>query len=160
MNHNAAYSINPRALRKWSQERLRLKVLEDRSVEAEFRYEGTTCSNLGCPLEFDYHVKLGPSQTGYRILRADCSPHPGDTGHTRMCEYINNPDALLDNIRKERPLAGRPLNEVLSWQRPYSPAGCYCDSPSRLHKWGLVLEVIHYALVQQEKRALERENAI
>ncbi len=160
LNHNATYSIHPRALRKWSQERLRLKVLNDQSVEAEFRYEGTTCSNLGCPLEFDYHVQLGPSRHGYPILRTDCFPHPGDTGHTRMCEYINNADALLSNIEQEKPLAGRLLNEVLSWQRPPSPAGCYCDSPSRFHKWGLVLEVIHYALVQQEKMALERDHVL
>jgi len=30
--------------------------------------------------------------------------------------------------------------------RPASPAGCYCEPASRQHKWGLVLETIHYAL--------------
>jgi hypothetical protein len=29
-------------------------------------------------------------------------------------------------------------------------AGCYCEPNSRKHKWGLVLETIHYALVQKE----------
>ena len=47
---------------------------------------------------------------------------------------------------------GRPLDEVLNWKRPYSPAACYCDGESRNHKWGLVLEVIHFALVQVEKK--------
>jgi hypothetical protein len=35
------------------------------------------------------------------------------------------------------------------WTRPASPAGCYCEPDSRLHKWGLVLETIHYALAQE-----------
>jgi hypothetical protein len=43
------------------------------------------------------------------------------------------------------------LDTVLSWQREVSAAGCYCDSSSRDHKWGLVLETIHYALVQKER---------
>ena len=38
---------SPSALRKWSQERLQLNFLADGSVEARFRYEGTTCSNMG-----------------------------------------------------------------------------------------------------------------
>jgi len=42
------------------------------------------------------------------------------------------------------------LNAVLSWRRAACAAGCYCEPSSREHKWGLVLETIHYALVQME----------
>ena len=52
-------------------------------------------------------------------------------------------------IDGEKPLLGRSLHEVLSWKRPESPAGCYCEPASREHKWGLVLETIHYALEQK-----------
>ena len=151
LNHNGRYSIHTRALRKWSNDRLRLRVLPDLSVEAHFRYEGTTCSNLGRPLEYDYQVRLGSSEIGYPIVEANCTPVAGDTGHTYMCEYIRDPENLKRSVEMEKPLAGRPLNEVLSWERDYSPSGCYCDADSRKHKWGLVLEVIHYALVQREK---------
>lgn len=151
LNHNGAYSIHTRALRKWSNERLRLRVLPDLSVEAYFRYEGTTCSNLGRPLEYDYQIKLGSAEVGYPIIEANCRPAEGDTGHTYMCEYIRDADHLNRSIETEKPLAGRPLNEVLNWKRNYNPSGCYCDADSRTHKWGLVLEVIHYALVQREK---------
>jgi hypothetical protein len=144
------YSVNARALRKWSQERLVLKVLPDGSVESRFRYEGTTCSNLGRPLEFDYHVKLGPRQQGYRILESRCEPAPGDTGHASMCEYLRDGDSLMTNIAEEKPLLGKPLDDVLSWQRRSSPSGCYCDYEGRIHKWGLVLEVIHYALARRQ----------
>ncbi len=148
LDDNARYSIHLRALRKWSQERLQLKVLEDRSVEARFRYEGTTCSNLGRPLAYDYLIKLDGPEGGYRILEATCAPAPGDVGHTAMCEYINGGERLTTVMGMEKPLTGRPLNDVLTWKRAFSPAGCYCDVDSRMHKWGLVFEVIHYALVR------------
>jgi hypothetical protein len=151
LRHDAKYSINLKALRKWSQERLKLKTRHDGSIEARFRYEGTTCSNLGHPLEFDYHILLGPAREGHRIIEAACAPAPGDTGHASQCEYLKDPTAFMNSIDSERPLRGCPLNDVLAWQRPFSPSGCYCDEDRRSHKWGLVYEVIHYALVQREK---------
>lgn len=150
LDHHAKYSVNGRALQKWSRERLRLERLSSGEVEARFHYEGTTCSNLGLPLEFHYHVKLASPAEQYRIVETRCVPVPGDAGYQSMCEYLNNAEALMGNIAGEKPLLGRPLNEVLNWERPTTPSGCYCDRDKRLHKWGLVLEVIHYALVRQE----------
>jgi hypothetical protein len=148
---DAKYSINPKALHKWSEERLQLKMLDDQSVEAEFCYEGTTCSNMGRPLEFHYRVKLAPPGDGYRIAETSCTPAPGDTGHTFQCEYLNDAAAFMGSIADEKPLLGRPLNDALTWERSGDPSGCYCDKDRREHKWGLVLEVIHYALVQREQ---------
>ena len=153
LNHHARYSTHFKALRKWSQERLQLKTLPDASIEARFRYEGTTCSNMGRPLEFDYHVLLAPAQDRHRIVEAACVPAPGDTGRTFQCEYLKDAESFTRAIAAERPLLGCPLNDVLDWERAYSPSGCYCDAAKRFHKWGLVLEVIHYALVQREKEA-------
>lgn len=154
LDHQARYSINLRALQKWEGERLCLKILHDTSIEARFRYEGTTCSNLGRPLEYDYHVKLAAPEESYRIVEAVCVPAPGDTGHTSQCEYLANAASLMRNIASEKPLLGRPINDVLTWPRTFSPAGCYCDADGRAHKWGLVLEVIHYALARREKELM------
>jgi hypothetical protein len=151
LDSHAKYSTNVRALQKWSQERLELKIMNDRSVGARFRYEGTTCTNLGRPLEFEYHVELSPSEDDYRIVDASCAPAFGDTGHIFMCEYLNNPGALMASIASEKPLLGRALNDVLSWKRNQDPSGCYCARDSRDHKWGLVFEVLHYALVHYEE---------
>jgi hypothetical protein len=151
LNANARYTINPRALEKWSQERLQLEFMHDGTVMARFRYEGTTCSNLGRALAFDYRVRLAPPEDDYRILEMHCSPAPDDTGHQFQCEYLNNAETLMQSIAEEKPLLGRPLDEVLDWKREYNPAGCFCDLPRREHKWGLVLEVIHFALAQREK---------
>jgi hypothetical protein len=160
LDQNARYSINSRALRKWSQERLQLRTNEDRSVEARFRYEGTTCSNLGRPLAYDYVIELDGPEEGYRIRSTTCAPAPGDTGHAVMCEYINNGEILTATIARECPLVGRPLNDVLAWKRPFSPAACYCDAESRMHKWGLVLEVLHFALVSRESESGTKLNEV
>jgi hypothetical protein len=157
LNHEAAYSLSLKALRKWSEERLQIQVLADRTVEARFRYEGTTCSNMGRPLAYDYRVSLAGPQDGYRIRSASCAPAPGDTGHTHMCKYQKDPGSLAAAIENEKPLLGEPLEAVLTWERRFSPTGCYCDTASRMHKWGITLEVIHYALVQHERNLL-REN--
>ena len=152
LNQQAKYSVNLRALRKWSQERLHWKRLADGTVSARFRYEGTTCSNLGRPLAFDYQVRLGPAQGGYQLLEATCTPAPGDTGHQEMCAYLQDGPGLMGQIGQPPPLVGRPLEAVLSWERGHNPAGCYCEAESRSHKWGLVLEVLHFALAEEERK--------
>jgi hypothetical protein len=150
LDHDAEYSVNRRALKRWADERLSLHVNKDGSLDALFRYDGTTCTNMGRPLTFHYNVKLGPRSEGYPIREQRCAPAPGDEGHTLMCQYLDNPSKLMTSIDREKPLVGERLNAVLSWQRNTSAAGCYCDASSRNHKWGLVLETIHYALVQKE----------
>jgi len=150
LDENAAYSVNRKALKRWSEERLSMKVNRDGSLDAVFRYDGTTCTNMGRPLTFLYNVRLGPRMDGYPIREQRCAPAPGDTGHEHMCQYIENPDGLMSAVERERPLWGEQLNAILSWRREASGAGCFCEPASRNHKWGLVLETIHYALVQAE----------
>jgi hypothetical protein len=151
LDRKARYSVNTRALQKWVQERLQLEIAGDGSVNARFRYDGTTCSNMGLPLQYNYHVRLLPPSKGYRIAELHCLPAKGDTGHANQCEYLKDPSAFEQSIANEKPLLDHPLNDVITWQRSHSPAGCYCDASSRLHKWGLVFEVVHFALVQQQK---------
>jgi hypothetical protein len=142
------YSVNPRALRKWAGERVRIERRADGSIAATFRFDGTTCTNLGQPLAFEYRVALGAPADGYPILAADCRPAPGDEGNARMCAYLTEGPALLRTIAAGPPLVGRPLDEVFAWSRPPAPAGCYCQPESRAHKWGLALEAIHFALAR------------
>jgi hypothetical protein len=145
---DASYSVSVKALQRWSRERLTLEHRDDGGVAAVFRYDGTTCTNMGRPLQFHYHVRLGRREDGYPILEQACLPAPGDEGYMAMCRYISEPDPLMASIAAERPLRGRPLDDVVRWTRPASPAGCYCEPDSRQHKWGLVLETIHYALAR------------
>lgn len=148
---DAQYGVNAKALARWSRDRLTLMHQGDGTIDARFRYEGTTCTNMGQPLQFDYSVTLGPRDQGYPIRNHDCTPAPGHDGYASMCRFIEEGPALLRTIAAEKPLAGRTLDEALQWQRPNCAAGCYCDAESRSHKWGLVLETIHYAIAQLEK---------
>lgn len=152
LDHDASYAVNAKALARWSADRLTLTPHEDGTTEAVFRYEGTTCTNLGRRLLFDYHVQLGPADLGYPIQSQKCVPAPGDDGYRSMCQYLDSGDSLMLVIGRERPLSGQPLNSVVTWERHSSCAGCYCELGDRMHKWRLVLETIHYALVQHERR--------
>ena len=151
-----ACTVNPQALKRWAEERLSLAPCGDGSIDALFRFDGTTCTNMGRPLAFHYQVKVGPREEGYPIREQRCTPAPGDAGHTFMCRYIDNPVLLMAAIEREKPLAGQPLSHVLGWQRPASGAGCQCELASREHTWGLVLETIYYALIQGENREYRR----
>ena len=148
LSTRAKYSVNERALRRWATERLTVVRGNDGSVDATFRFEGTTCTNMGRPMEFHYEVRLGPPALGYPILEERCMPAPGDQGHKLMCAYLDNPDRLMKSLGDERPLAGEPLEAVLDWRRAQASSGCYCDGDSRTHKWGLVLETLHFALAR------------
>jgi hypothetical protein len=148
----AKYTVNVKALARWAAERLTLSHAADGTIEASFRYEGTTCSNMGRALRFNYMLKLGTPQQGYPIMEQSCTPVPGDDGYKFMCRYISDGQQLTAAIELEKPLLGRPLNEVLTWTRDSASAGCYCDASSRTHKWGLVLETVHYALAQRETK--------
>lgn len=144
--NESAYQTNRKALKRWTAERLSIETKEDRSVHAHFRFDGTTCTNMGRPLAFNYDVKLGPREEGFPIREQRCSPSPGDEGHKYMCRYLKEGEWLLAAIEHENPLLGQPLEDVLAWERSSYSTGCYCDAESREHKWGLVLETIHYAL--------------
>jgi hypothetical protein len=146
-----AYSIAQRTLEKWTRERLVLNQHGDGTIEGRFRYDGTTCSNMGRPLAFEYRVTLKPTATGFTIAEAHCAPAPDDAGHTFMCRYRDHGPTFIDTIRTDRPLIGQPLDDVFRWRRSFAPAACYCEPSARNHKWGLVYEVLHYALTRPNR---------
>jgi hypothetical protein len=144
------YTVNARALRKWAAERVSLAPQTDGCIEAVFRFDGTTCSHQ--PLAFDYRVRLSGAANGNVILASSCRPAPDDEGHKLTCSYLADAEDHLHEIAADRPLVGRPLDEVLAWSRESAPAGCHCAPASRAHKWGLALEAIHYALSQSNSQ--------
>ena len=64
LDRNAEYSTNRKALKRWAEERLSINRNQDGSLDCLFRYEGTTCTNMGRPLAFNYHVRLGARAKG------------------------------------------------------------------------------------------------
>lgn len=143
------YATNLKALEKWSRERLRIAHTDGRFVDAVFRYDGTTCSNMGRPLAFEYRMRLEQVGDGYVIRERNCAPAEGDVGHTFMCRYIDGRDALMSTIAEEGPRLGSSLEEAMRMDVAFIPAGCYCEPSSRSHKWKIVLEVLHVALTSR-----------
>ena len=70
-----------------------------------------------------------------------------------MCRYMTNAEHLMVAIDHEKPLLGKRLDDVLTWERATMAPSCYCEPSSRKHKWGLVLETIHYALSERDALA-------
>jgi hypothetical protein len=145
---DARYTVSLRALQKWGEERVQLDRRADGSIEARFHFDGTTCSNLGQPLAFDYVVELSSAAEGHRVRRVSCAPTPGEEGYRSMCAYLSNAEALMNALASEQPLLGQPLDAVLRWNREAIPSGCLCTAGGRAHKWGLALEAIHYTLAR------------
>jgi hypothetical protein len=145
---DARYTVSPRALQKWAEERVQLDRRADGSIEARFHFDGTTCSNLGQPLAFDYVVELSSAAEGHRVRRVSCAPTPGEEGYRSMCAYLSDAEALMGALASEQPLVGQPLDAVLRWNREATPSGCLCTPGDRAHKWGLALEAIHYTLAR------------
>jgi hypothetical protein len=146
LTQGAKYTVGVRALAKWAEERVRINPRVDGSFDAMFRFDGTTCSNMGRPLAFEYKVELSPAEDGFRIVRTSCGPVAGEDGYQSMCAYLTDADELMEQISASPALLGQPLDNVLTWTRESAPSGCHCTASSRTHKWGLALEAIHYAL--------------
>lgn len=141
------YAFPERALRRWSDERLRMKALANNKFSATFRFEGTTCSNMGMPLLFDYHLLLQRSpQNGFQIVDSRCFPAENHTGYEKMCAYLEHGEQFMSRLTTYCPLEGKPLSEALAWEPTTSPAGCLCTRASQDHKWRIVLQTINYAL--------------
>jgi hypothetical protein len=148
-NEAASYAFSFNVLEGWKKKRLELSEDGD-ELQAVFRFDGSTCTNLGLPLRFEYRVELSREKTGgYRMERFACKPHPEDTGHKGMCSYLADAEAILEKIGQPPALPGRSLEKVLKWTPPSSPAGCLCSQSSRDHKWRIVLQTLHYSLLKE-----------
>ncbi|MDQ8204532.1 hypothetical protein [Pelagicoccus sp. SDUM812003] len=148
---DARYSTSTRALRKWADSRLTLQPKNDGGYEAVFAYDGTTCSNMGHPIRYLYRISVAGPENEYKVLAARCHPAEDDFGHEKQCEYLKNASALDRAIAQETPLVGQPLEAVLSWSRPASSAGCFCEAGSRERKWAIAYEVLHFQMARLEK---------
>src|SRR5262249_7226259 len=73
LDRKARYSTNVRALSRWASDRLTLTHNDDDTIDALFRYDGTTCSNMGRSFTFHYTIKLGPREDGYPIVAMQCT---------------------------------------------------------------------------------------
>ena len=142
-----SYAFPEKALTGWCDKRLQVFAESNRSLKARFRFEGSTCTNMGVPWAFDYEVRLEQEAEGdHRIVSASCEPVTDHAGYRSMCAYITKPERFMSQLKSHQPMVGQLLSEVLGWQPSVSPAGCLCTRASQDHKWRIVLQTIHFAL--------------
>jgi hypothetical protein len=144
---DAKYAYGNKPLKKWVKNHLNIEHKPDGGVDALFQFEGSTCSNAGVELKFDYKVHLSPAQDGFLIHEMQCAPTKGHDGHTFQCLYLSKGDKFTKEIAEYKPLLGQPLDDVLRWEPEMIPTGCLCGIESRNHKWKIVLQTLHYGLI-------------
>jgi hypothetical protein len=142
-----------KALARWARDLLCLEKLPDGRTKASFRYEGSTCSNMGSALVFLYEVVLQSCFGGHSILSSSVKM----AGHARswesMCAFKREGQTLIDRLESERPFDGWSLDRALSWNPDFVPSGCLCTPDNRHHKWRIVLHTIRYGLREHEEFA-------
>ncbi len=143
-----AYALPARTLERWASRRLTVTEAGDGRLHARFRFDGTTCSNMGLPLAFDFEVELARETDTHRVLACRCAPAAGDTGHRSMCGYLTAPEEFMNAIQEAPVWTGRTLDELMAWAPETSLTGCLCTRASRDHKWRVFIQTLHYALGQ------------
>jgi hypothetical protein len=136
-----------RALEKWAREHVTLVSRPDDSIAAQFRFTGSTCSNLGHPIRMIYSFILSPARGSDRtILDSSCRRAPDDTGCSKMCSLLESPESFQTALENYAPLTGRTLGEALAWNPDLSMAGCLCHRSDQNHKWRNAIQTVHFAL--------------
>jgi hypothetical protein len=152
LSREVQYAFSEKVLDRWARERLELEEKPQGEIQARFRYEGSTCNNLGFPIQMEYRIRLSAASEGYRILETICSPAEDDEGFEKTCSYLNNLDAFSSALKNEHPLLGRSLAESPEWAPASFPSGCWCTRMDRDHKWKVVFQTLHYKLANYDKQ--------
>jgi hypothetical protein len=145
--HTRTYAIPESSLARWAKERLRQEPRADGSVVYSFTLSGSTCTNMGQPLE----VVMTVATDGQgRIQQASSSPAPGDTGCNAMCGALGNGRMFLAQAGHADEAIGLTLEEAAfrNWLPEIS--GCFCSEGNRRHKWRNVFQAIHFAVTHAD----------
>ncbi len=131
-------------LERWARERL---VLE--GTRASFRFDGSTCCDMGRPLAVEITVELERDEAGWRIRGGGCAPAAGDTGCRAMCATLGPAESFFAEVSARQPLRGELLEAVREWNPAVDPAGCFCTASQQNHKWRLAYQTLLYKLEQE-----------
>ena len=55
------YALAEKVLARWSRERILIEEQDVGTLYARFRYDGSTCTDMGIPFSADFVVELGPA---------------------------------------------------------------------------------------------------
>jgi hypothetical protein len=140
------YAIAEKALRRWAAERLQQRRRQDGATVYSFAMSGSTCNNMGVPLEAVMTVMVDADG---RIRSATSSPSQSDNGCDAMCAAGCDGRRFLADVGTCNEVLGLTLHEAAfrDWQT--EPSGCFCTAGNRRHKWKNVFQTIHFAITSE-----------
>jgi hypothetical protein len=136
------YAIAETALRRWASQRLRCEPRADGGAVYTFAMSGSTCNNMGVPLEVLMTVSVDARG---RIESATSQPAPADTGCSAMCAANCNGRQFFADCGQCDEAIGLTLHQAASRDWQAEPSGCFCTPGNRRHKWRNVFQTLHYA---------------
>ena len=142
------YAIPDASLARWARERLHQERRTDGSVVYSFTLSGSTCTNMGRPLEVVMTVLVDANG---RIQQATSTPAAHDTGCSAMCGALGNGRMFLAQSGHADEAIGLTLEQAAfrNWLPEIS--GCFCSDGNRRHKWRNVFQAIHYAVTHADE---------
>jgi len=137
-----AYAVAEKALRRWARERLQRKPRPEGGTDYSFAMSGSTCTNLGHPIEVVMTVAVG---AGGRIEAATLQPAATDTGWKAMCATSVDSARFLAENADCAEAVGLSLREAAFRDWSVEESGCYCTAGNRRHKWRNTFQAIYFA---------------
>jgi hypothetical protein len=141
-----AYAIPERAIRTWVTERLRRQPRAHGGVLYSFTLSGSTCNNMGVPLEVIMTVAVGADG---RIEAATSRPAAADFGCRAMCAAQGDGRRFFGEVGGCEEAIGLTLEQAAFRQWEEEPSGCFCTPGNRRHKWRNVFQTLHYAATHE-----------
>jgi len=136
------YAVSEKALRRWAAERVRCQSRADGGRVYTFVMSGSTCTNMGVPLEVVMTVTVG---TDGRIESTSSEPAPGDSGCDAMCAAACDGRRFLAEAGGCEEATGLTLREAAFRDWGVEPSGCFCTAGNRRHKWRNAFQTLDYA---------------
>ena len=142
-SERATYAVAEKALRRWVTERLRREPGPDGTTVYSFALSGSTCNNMGRPLEVTMTVAVDADG---RVRAASARPADADTGCDAMCAANGSGQRFLAEFGACDDVVGLTLHEAAFREWDAEPSGCFCTAGNRRHKWRNVFQALHYAV--------------
>ena len=140
---SSAYSISPRALQRWTDERLHIQRRPDGGTVYSFVLSGSTCNNMGMPVEVEMIVT---TDADGRIESARSYPSASDRGCHLMCAANGNATQFFTATGECGDVIGQTIEQAAFREWDVEPSGCFCTAGNRRHKWRNVFQTLHYAI--------------
>jgi hypothetical protein len=138
--HNFDYAIPTRSLARWAQERVGIENTADGAAVYSFSLSGSTCNNMGVPLEAVMTVVVRDR----KIERASAAPAANDRGCNAMCGAAGDGRRFLSESASCHEAIGLTLEQAAFRDWNVEPSGCFCTPGNRRHKWRNVFQTLHY----------------